>query len=87
MPRTRGVRLLGTAAIDLAYVASGLFEAYWDLTDAPWDVATGVLLVEEAGGKVTDMTGSEFDLIARLLASNGHLHDELLGVFREGRID
>lgn len=88
VPRTRGVRLLGTAAIDLAYVASGLFEAYWDLTNAPWDVAAGVLLVEEAGGKVTDMTGGEFDLMrARLLASNGHLHDELLGVFREGRID
>src|SRR5690606_2788884 len=86
--QSRGVRLLGAAAIDLVYVASGVFEAYWDLDNSPWDVAAGVLLVQEAGGKVTDMNGGELDLMKpRLLASNGHLHEQLLGVFREGRID
>lgn len=86
--KSRGVRVLGTAAIDLVYVAAGVFDGYWDLDNAAWDVAAGVLLVREAGGKVTDMTGGELDLMKpRLLASNGKLHDELLGVFREGRID
>lgn len=86
--RTRGVRLLGSAAIDLLYVASGAFEAYWDLSNAPWDVAAGVLLVQEAGGTVTDMNGGELDLMnPRVLASNGHLHEQLLAVLREGRVD
>lgn len=86
--RTRGVRLLGAASIDLVYVAAGVFEAYWDLTNSPWDVAAGVLLVREAGGTVTDMTGGELQLMKpRLLASNGRIHDQLLGVFGEGQID
>lgn len=88
VPQSRGVRLLGAAAIDLVYVAAGMFEAYWDLNNAPWDVAAGVLLVEEAGGKVTDMNGGPLDLFnPRMLASNGRLHDRLLGVFGEGKID
>lgn len=88
VPRSRGVRLLGTAATDLAYVAAGVFDAYWDLDNAPWDVAAGVLLVREAGGKVTDMDGGDLDLMnARILASNGRLHEELLSVLRQGRIE
>jgi len=87
VPRSRGMRMLGTAATDLVYVASGVFDAYWDLDNAPWDVAAGVLLVEEAGGRVTDMDGGPLDLMnPRILASNGHLHDELLAVLRRGRI-
>lgn len=86
--KTRGVRLLGSAAVDLLYVASGVFEAYWDLSNAPWDVAAGVLLVQEAGGIVSDMTGGELDLMnPRLLASNGHLHEQLLRVLGEGQIE
>lgn len=88
LPRSRGMRTLGTAATDLVYVAAGVFDAYWDLDNAPWDVAAGVLLVQEAGGKVTDMDGGPLDLMKpRLLASNGYLHDELLAVFREGRME
>lgn len=87
-PRTRGVRMLGTAAINMVYVATGMFEAYWQLSNAPWDVAAGAVIIEEAGGKVTDMDGSKLDLMKpRLLASNGHVHDALLGVFREGQIE
>lgn len=86
--RSRGVRLVGAAAIDLAYVAAGVFDAYWDLSNHAWDVAAGVLLVEEAGGRVSDMAGGRLDLFRpRLLASNGQVHDELLRVFAAGQID
>lgn len=80
--------MLGTAAINMVYVATGMFEAYWQLSNAPWDVAAGAVIIEEAGGKVTDMDGSKLDLMKpRLLASNGYVHDALLGVFREGQIE
>ena len=86
--RTRGLRILGAAAVDLAYVAAGVLDAYWDLSNHAWDVAAGVLLVTEAGGKVTDMTGGPLDLYRpRILASNGRVHGQLLDVLRNGRID
>jgi len=86
--RTRGVRLLGAAAVDLAYVAQGALDAYWDLSNHAWDVAAGILLVREAGGVVTDMTGGPVDLYnPRVLASNGRVHEHLLEVLRAGRID
>ncbi|OUM93300.1 MAG: hypothetical protein BAA04_13845 [Firmicutes bacterium ZCTH02-B6] len=86
--RTRGVRILGAAAVDLAYVAAGVFDAYWDLSNQAWDVAAGVLLVSEAGGTVTDMTGASLNLYRpRILASNGRVHEQLLEVLRTGRID
>mgnify|MGYP001253801610 CR=1 FL=1 len=86
--RTRGVRIVGAAAVDLAYVAAGVFDAYWDLSNHAWDVAAGVLLVTEAGGTVTDMTGGPLDLYRpRLLASNGRVHEQLLAVLRAGRIE
>ncbi len=79
-----GLRRLGSAALDLAYVACGRFEAFWEFNLQPWDVAAGMLIVEEAGGKVTDMRGN---LIAsgkstELLSSNGGVHAQILAKFR-----
>lgn len=72
---TQGVRRGGSAAIDLAYVACGRLDGYWERGLSPWDLAAGVVLVTEAGGNVTAYDGSPFDLgSGRILASNSHLH-------------
>lgn len=70
------IRRLGSAAIDLAYVAAGRYDAYWEVSLQPWDLAAGKLLVEEAGGKVTHYDGSLHDTFSTktILATNGHLH-------------
>ena len=76
-----GVRRDGSAAIDLCYVACGRFEAYWELKLHPWDVAAGILIVEEAGGRVTDLAGGAVPRSGNEIASsNGLVHDELLRV-------
>jgi myo-inositol-1(or 4)-monophosphatase len=86
MMRTQGVRRTGSAALDLAYVAAGRTEAFWEFGLRPWDVAAGSLLVEEAGGRVTDMDGSPLDLAgAQIVASNEHLHEQVLRVIAETR--
>ncbi|MGD0733364.1 MAG: inositol monophosphatase family protein, partial [Terracidiphilus sp.] len=80
--RSHGVRRAGSAALDLAYVAAGRIEAFWEFNLNPWDTAAGVLLVTEAGGKVTGFTGEPFKLDSReILASNGLIHQELVGMF------
>ena len=77
-----GVRRGGSAAIDLAYVASGRLDGFWEIGLSPWDMAAGILLVEEAGGVCTDMKGGRHHLkSAHLLTDNGLVHDELLGMF------
>lgn len=82
--RSHGVRRMGSAALDLAYVASGRLEAFWEFNLNPWDTAAGILLLEEAGGKVSDFSGGPFRLDSReVLASNGLIHDELVGLFTE----
>ena len=82
--RSHGVRRAGSAALDLAYVASGRLEAFWEFNLNPWDTAAGILLVEEAGGKVTDFAGGAFQLNSReVLASNGLIHGELVGLFED----
>jgi myo-inositol-1(or 4)-monophosphatase len=82
--RSHGVRRAGSAALDLAYVAAGRLEAFWEFNLNPWDTAAGVLLVEEAGGKVTDFAGNPFKLDSReVLASNGAIQNELVVLFRE----
>ena len=82
--RARAVRRLGSAALDLCYVAAGRFEAFWEQHLKPWDVSAGVLLVTEAGGRVTGMDGSPFSATAgHLVASNGGIHDEMLAIIRE----
>lgn len=75
---SQGVRRLGSASIDLAYVAAGRFDGYWERGLREWDMAAGVLLVEEAGGRVSGYANQAFDLHSgRVLASNGFLHQEL----------
>jgi myo-inositol-1(or 4)-monophosphatase len=82
--RSHGVRRAGSAALDLAYVASGRLEAFWEFNLNPWDTAAGILLVEEAGGRVTDFAGNPFKLDSReILASNGLIQAELVDLFRE----
>lgn len=84
--RARAVRRLGSAALDLCYVAAGRFEAFWEQHLKPWDVSAGALIATEAGGRVTGMDGSPFDpAAAHLVASNGHVHEEMLAVIREFR--
>ena len=80
--RSHGVRRAGSAALDLAYVACGRMEGFWEFNLNPWDTAAGILLVEEAGGRVTDFAGGQFRLASdEILASNGHIHKELIGFF------
>ncbi|KAI7751438.1 hypothetical protein M8C21_022921 [Ambrosia artemisiifolia] len=76
---SRGVRRLGAAAVDMCHVALGIVEAYWEYRLKPWDMAAGVLIVEEAGGAVSCMDGGKFTVFDRsLLVSNGVLHSKLL---------
>jgi myo-inositol-1(or 4)-monophosphatase len=76
--RVNGVRRLGSAALDLCYVAAGRLDAYWEYELKPWDIAAGVLIVEEAGGRVTDPFGAPTTPQTRhLVASNGPLHEEV----------
>jgi myo-inositol-1(or 4)-monophosphatase len=82
--RTHGVRRAGSAALDLCCVACGRFEGFWEFNLNPWDTAAGVLLVEEAGGRVSDFSGGPFQLSSReTLASNGLVHAALLSEFEK----
>ncbi|MGA7832259.1 MAG: inositol monophosphatase family protein [Terracidiphilus sp.] len=82
--RSHGVRRAGSAALDLAYLAAGRLDGFWEFNLNPWDTAAGILLVEEAGGQVTDFSGGHFNLDSReVLASNGLIHGELMGLFAE----
>ena len=81
----QGIRRLGSAALDLAWVACGRFDAYWEFGIKPWDAAAGILLVTEAGGVVTDGGGGSNDLDAgACVASNGKIHDELREIVSTG---
>ena len=81
---THGVRRAGSAAIDLAYVASGRLDGFWEFGLNPWDMAAGCLMVREAGGTVTDMKGEPHDLRGpHTLADNGAIHGEMLTLFGE----
>jgi myo-inositol-1(or 4)-monophosphatase len=80
--RSHGVRRAGAAAIDLAYVACGRLEGYWEFQLNPWDTSAGYLLVEEAGGRITHFDGSKFTLDSReVLATNGNIHGEIQQLF------
>jgi myo-inositol-1(or 4)-monophosphatase len=82
----QAVRRLGSAALDLCYVAAGRFEGYWESKIHPWDIAAGALLVLEAGGTVTGADGSPFDVFGgHVLASNGHVHQAMLDVIARER--
>jgi myo-inositol-1(or 4)-monophosphatase len=84
--RAQGVRRLGSAVLYLAWVAAGRFDGYWELRLGAWDVAAAGLMVEEAGGRLTSLTGGPIDLDRpTVVASNGRIHDEMLAVLREIR--
>ena len=79
MKNTRGLRRLGSAAVDLAYVACGRFDSFYEYGLNPWDVAAGIFLVKQAGGKVTDFKGAENALFGKeILATNASVHKEML---------
>jgi myo-inositol-1(or 4)-monophosphatase len=82
---SHGVRRTGSAAIDLAYVACGRLDFFWEFGLKPWDMAAGTLLVQEAGGRTSDMHGMPHRVAGsdHLLADNGTLHDEVLALFAE----
>ncbi|MBS4028419.1 MAG: inositol monophosphatase [Ignavibacteriales bacterium] len=81
----QAVRRLGSAALDLCYVACGRFDGFWEVALNPWDMAAGVLLVEEAGGIVSDFNGNEHSIYKKdIVASNGKVHKEMLNVLKKG---
>jgi myo-inositol-1(or 4)-monophosphatase len=84
--RAHGVRRCGSAAIDLAFVAQGTYDAYWELALNPWDAAAGALMVTEAGGRVSDLQGRDaLPPAGAVVATNGLLHEALLGVLGGAR--
>jgi myo-inositol-1(or 4)-monophosphatase len=81
----RGIRRAGAAALDLAYLAAGRLDGFWELKLKPWDVAAGVLLIREAGGTVTAFDGSDYDVFNdSILASNGLIHHEMTAMLEGG---
>lgn len=83
--KAQAIRRAGSAALDLAYIAAGRFDGYWELRLKPWDTAAGALLVKEAGGMVTDIFGNDYCLKSpHILASNGKIHGEMTGIFKKG---
>jgi myo-inositol-1(or 4)-monophosphatase len=81
--QARAVRRLGSAAIDLAYVAAGRFDGFWEVRLNPWDVSAGALLIEEAGGRVSNLAGGPFDSrLGEVVASNGRIHEQMVEIIR-----
>ena len=82
--RSHGVRRAGSAALDLAYVACGRIDGYWEFQLNPWDTSAGYLLLEESGGRITHFDGSKFTLDSReILATNGLIHNEMENLFAD----
>lgn len=87
--QTQGVRRLGSAALDLSYVAAGRFDGYWEVKSYPWDVAAGLVLVKEAGGQVTETSGGPIPAFdgaggVSVLATNGRIHQAMLAALTQG---
>ena len=81
MTRCQGIRRGGSAALDLCYLACGRIDGFWELKLKPWDIAAGILIVTEAGGKFSDFSGNPFSICGQeTLASNGLIHDEMVRV-------
>jgi myo-inositol-1(or 4)-monophosphatase len=82
--RARGMRRTGTAAIDLCYIACGRLDGFWELQLNPWDTAAGKVIVEEAGGKITNYAGESYSIYGKtILATNSLIHSEMLRVLKE----
>jgi len=85
--KAQAVRRLGSAALDLCYVACGRFDGFWEIKLKPWDLAAGVLIVKEAGGRVTDLYGREFELSSPdVVASNNLIHKSMLEIIKLGLV-
>lgn len=83
LTNTRGIRRTGAAALDLAWVAEGRFDGFWESNLNPWDVAAGGVLVIEAGGEVSDFSGNPFDPYSKsIIATNGNIHSNILKCIR-----
>jgi myo-inositol-1(or 4)-monophosphatase len=79
----QAIRRAGAAALDIAYVAAGRFDGFWELKLQPWDMAAGCLMIEEAGGKITDIMGSPWSILSpNILVSNGRIHEQMIAVFK-----
>ena len=79
----QAIRRAGAAALDLAYLAAGRFDGFWELKLKPWDTAAGCLMVEEAGGSVSDLAGKPWNISSpSVLASNGLIHSKMIRIFR-----
>ena len=84
--KAQAIRRDGSAALNLAYLAAGRFDGYWELKLNSWDTAAGALLLKEAGGVVTNFRGEPFDIYAgEVAASNGRIHEQMLRVLQEGK--
>jgi myo-inositol-1(or 4)-monophosphatase len=84
IPKAQAVRRAGSAALDLAYLAAGRFDGFWELRLKPWDTAAGWILVEEAGGMVTDLSANPYVLESpSIVASNGVMHRELMEILNQ----
>ena len=82
--KAQGIRRTGTAALDMCYVACGRFDGFWELKLNPWDIAAGLVIVQEAGGNVTNFQGAPFSIYEKhMVASNGLIHEQMLHVLRE----
>lgn len=82
--RARAVRRLGSAALDLCYVAAGRLDGFWEQRLKPWDIAAGILIVEEAGGRASSFSGETFDLHrGEVVVSNGHIHEEMIATIAD----
>jgi myo-inositol-1(or 4)-monophosphatase len=81
--KAQAVRRGGSAALDLCYLAMGRFDGFWELKLSPWDMAAGKLIIEEAGGKITDFLGGPFNIyLKEILASNGKIHQQMIEVLK-----
>jgi len=80
---SQAVRRGGSAALDLCYNAVGRVDGFWEMDLCPWDTAAGVVILEEAGGRVTDFAGGPFSVYGKqIIASNGRIHDEMVGILQ-----
>ena len=87
MPKVRTIRMLGSAAIMLAWIANGRLTAYWEYDLSSWDISAGALIIQEAGGKFTDLDGNDFNVRTRkICATNGKIHDALLQILNDAGV-
>jgi len=85
LPNSQDIRRLGSAALDLCYVASGIYEGYYEMNLKAWDVSAGLIIVQEAGGKITNLDGDAYVLFESkyIVASNGNIHKDFLSTLNQ----